>query len=214
MPESKSCEDRRRSCHHRVVGRVDRLRGRPARERVVQDVEIPLDSHRRLRRVVPAGGADRADLALPHPAPIPRTHVTWQPTRRRAAVAALPVAPRRALRQRRLLVDRPHRARAPPTVTSTAPSSGRSPSTGATSRSTPTPTTTRPPSPGSTATRHTGPSSGATTPTGGSQPSTRRRCRRDDDDGGRGVRSDLSVRRLPSTSWRTTARPAARPRAR
>ena len=28
---------------HRVVGRVDRLRGRPARERVVQDVEIPLD---------------------------------------------------------------------------------------------------------------------------------------------------------------------------
>ncbi|WP_229399595.1 FAD-binding oxidoreductase [Micromonospora okii] len=28
---------------HRVAARVDRLRGRPARERVVQDVEIPLD---------------------------------------------------------------------------------------------------------------------------------------------------------------------------
>ena len=28
---------------HRVAARIDRLRGRPARERVVQDVEIPLD---------------------------------------------------------------------------------------------------------------------------------------------------------------------------
>jgi FAD/FMN-containing dehydrogenase len=28
---------------HRVIGRIDRLRGRPSRERVVQDVEIPLD---------------------------------------------------------------------------------------------------------------------------------------------------------------------------
>ena len=72
-------------------------------------------------RLVPARGADRAGLAVPAPAarrPAPR-HFARHGER---ALAALPAAARRDLRQRRLLVDRADRRRAGPTATSTGAS--------------------------------------------------------------------------------------------
>ena len=42
---------------HHVMARLDARRGRPARERVVQDVEIPLGPHGRVPRLVPPRGA-------------------------------------------------------------------------------------------------------------------------------------------------------------
>ena len=172
---------------HRVIGRIDRLRGQPDARARRAGRRDPARPHGRVRGVVPARGADRADLALPHPASSSRraageaTRASDRPGR---STRCAPTSATSTSASGRPSPSRP----AQPTVTSTAPSSGRSPSTAATSRSTPTPTTTRPPSPGSTATRHTGPSSGDTTRTGGCPRSTRRRCRRDDDDGGRGVR--------------------------
>ena len=48
-----------------VADRLEARKGRPPRERVVQDVEVPLAAHRRVPALVPARGADRADLAVP-----------------------------------------------------------------------------------------------------------------------------------------------------
>ena len=48
-----------------VADRLEARKGRPPRERVVQDVEIPLASDRRVPPLVPARGPHRADLAVP-----------------------------------------------------------------------------------------------------------------------------------------------------
>ena len=121
---------------HRWAARWDERRGRPARERVVQDVEIPIERTADFLRVVPARGARSSRSGC----------ARWRcatPTVSRGGLAPLPDGAGRHLRQRRLLVDRPDRARRRATATSTAPSSGGCASSAATSRSTPTRTTTR-----------------------------------------------------------------------
>ena len=65
-----------------VADRLEARQGRPPRERVVQDVEVPLGGDRRLPALVPARGADRADLVVPVAAS------------QRAAVGAVPAAAR------------------------------------------------------------------------------------------------------------------------
>ena len=83
--------------------------GRPAREEVVQDVEIPVDRLAGLPRLLPPRDRHRAGVAVPAAAA--------RPGRR---VGALPARARPALRQRRLLVDGGAARRASTTATTTA----------------------------------------------------------------------------------------------
>ena len=78
----------------------------PAAERVVQDIEVPIERSRRVPRLVPGQRADRTDLAVPAAA-----------TGRRR-LAAVPDPPAPHLRQRRLLVVGAGRARPKGTPTS------------------------------------------------------------------------------------------------
>ena len=158
---------------YHVAARLDRARGKLPRERLIQDVEIPLERTGRLPRLVPARGAGAAGLGLPaagcarpgrparrRPARRPGRSTRWRPARRTSTSAS----------------GRPCRSgRAGPTATSTGTSSGSWPSTAGTSPSTPTRTTTRSSSARSTAATGTRRSSSATTPTAGCWTSTRRR---------------------------------------
>ena len=151
---------RRSDVYHRLValeGRFDdrrrrlaRWREQPPRERVVQDVEVPLERTARLPAVVSRRGGHDAGLAVS--------------AALAAELAALPAGARADLRQRRVLGHgadprgRARRRRQP------ARSSGPSPSSAATSRCTPTPSTTAGPSTCSTARRRTSPRSAGTTP--------------------------------------------------
>ena len=94
---------------HHVMARLDARRGKPARERVVQDVEIPLDRTAEFLdwflREVPIEPVWLCPIQL-------RPGLASHPRRRRDhALAALPDGAGPALRQRRLLVHRGHRAR-------------------------------------------------------------------------------------------------------
>ena len=124
-----------------VAARLDARKGLPPRERVVQDVEIPLDRTARVPALVPARGADRAGLAVPAAAARRRRDRAVLHGRRRDAVAALPACGRTRPTSTSAS-GRPSRSRAAgPTATSTGRSRRWSPSTAATSPSTPTPTT-------------------------------------------------------------------------
>ena len=137
LPDGRAGEPVRR----RRPGR--RWRGRPARERVVQDVEVPVSRTAEFLR-----------WFLEH---VPMTPVWLCPLRvrghggplgrrpgRRPAVVAVPAAGRRDLRQHRLLGDGPDRARPRGRRRQPRGRGGRRRRSAGTSRSTPTPTTTRP----------------------------------------------------------------------
>ena len=94
-----------------VAARLDARKGLPPRERVVQDVEIPLDRTADFLRWFLREVPDRAGLAVPAAAARRRCDGAVLRGRRRDAVAALPLAAGRDLRQCRLLVDRRDRGR-------------------------------------------------------------------------------------------------------
>ena len=94
-----------------VVDRLEARRGRPPRERVVQDVEIPVGDCADVPALVPARDPDRANLALPAADPRRRAGRTGP---RSTPLAAVPPARRRDLRQRGLLVQRAGRPPASP----------------------------------------------------------------------------------------------------
>ena len=132
---------------HQVAARVDRWRGRPARERVVQDVEIPLDGtadflrwFARRRAGCPRSGSARCGCAS---RPAPDRHGPGRCIRSSRARPTSTSASGGACRS----------PRAPPTATSTGRSSARCRSRAGTSRSTRTRTTTGRRSTGSTAAR-------------------------------------------------------------
>ncbi len=109
---------------HRVMGRIDRLRGQPAARARRAGRRDPARPHGRLRHVVPARGADRADLAVPHPAPSPRatgSEVSQAGTRPGRSTRCAPTSATSTSASGRPSPSRP----AQPMVTSTAPSSGR-----------------------------------------------------------------------------------------
>ena len=114
-----------------IVDRLDRRAGRPQRERVVQDVEVPVDRLREFLAWFDERGRHAAGVAVPGRLRAPRR--TWP---------SYPLDPERTLRQRRLLGHR-HVGPDAPDARSTAPSRRRSTSSGATSACTPRRSTTR-----------------------------------------------------------------------
>ncbi len=137
---------------YQVKGRLDRRRGLPERERVIQDVEIPVDA-------LPAFLTWFDDEVGMRP-------VWLCPLRSTRELAVVPARPRRDLRQRRLLGDGADRARRARRRPQPCDRGARSPSSADTSRSTPTPTTTGPPSTGSTTRTSPAPSRKQTDPDG------------------------------------------------
>ena len=147
------------SLDHRfkVAEKIDRIRRQPPRERVVQDVEIPLERTpaflRWFAEQVAMSPVWLCPLMLREPAGAGRrtARLRAPASRLGQAVAAVPALARPGLRQRRLLGHRADHRRAGPTATSTGSSRRRWPSTPGTNRCTPTPTTTGRPSPRCTA---------------------------------------------------------------
>ena len=125
---------------YRVGARIDRWRGRPPSERVVQDVEMPIEPDRRVPALVRRARADDAGVAVPAAGCATRLGVAAVPARRRPARTSTSASGARC-----------RRGRARPTATSTGPSSARSTESAGTRRCTPTPTTTGRRSTGSTA---------------------------------------------------------------
>ncbi len=80
-----------------VAARIDRWRGKPDRERVIQDIEVPVGRTRGVRALVRRARRDAAGVALP--------------AARGTGLAVVPPGGGRDLRQRRLLGDRADRAR-------------------------------------------------------------------------------------------------------
>ena len=78
-----------------IGDRLEKLHGRPPRERVIQDIEVPIERMRRVPGLVPGERADRADLAVPAAT-----------ARRRRAGRCIRSGRSADVRQRRLLVDR------------------------------------------------------------------------------------------------------------
>ena len=94
-PQRRLLEAGRPRSHLRPSGRSARLRGRPAREPVVQDIEVPID---RLADVPRSSSTARSASS--------RSGCARCSSATRSPLAALRVRPRGALRQRRILVDR------------------------------------------------------------------------------------------------------------
>ena len=95
---------------HAITGRVDRLRGQPGHEDVIQDIEVPIDRAAEFLDVLPPRDRDRPGLDVPAAAS--------RRGRRRG-----PSTPLRAgdhLRELRLLGTRRSGARASATATATA----------------------------------------------------------------------------------------------
>ena len=162
---------RRSDVYHRLVGlenrfgvmaRIDRARGKPARERVIQDIEVPVERTAGVRALVRRARRDAAGVAVP----AARDPGPGRRTRSRPGATYVNVG---------FWGTVADRARRRATATRTAPSRPRSPRSAATSRCTPTPTTTGRPSTGSTASPTSAGSSSRPTRTTGSRASTRRR---------------------------------------
>ena len=94
-----------------IADRLDRRAGRPQRERVVQDIEVPTARLAEFLDVVRRRDRHAPGVAVP--------------ARRATRVAGVPARGGRALRQRRLLGHRPRRARRPPTRRATGRSRPR-----------------------------------------------------------------------------------------
>ena len=172
--------------------------GRPPRERVIQDIEVPIERCAEFLDWFLAERADRADLAVPA-----------APARRRR-LAAVPAPAAAHVRQRRLLVDRA--GRSDRGGDQPADRTEGQPSSTATSRCTPTPTTPARSSTSSTAARHIRPRSSGTTPIHDSSTSMRRRCNDDDLDQGRRGEDGGGPEKAHGRTPRMLRRaPAARP---
>ena len=120
--------------HFGVAGRIDRLRGRPAAERVVQDVEIPLSA----RPSSSTGSCARSAIE-----PVWLCPLRCAPDASRSAGRSYPLEPGATYVNVGFWSTVADRARRRRTATSTAPSRPGDASSAATSRSTPTRSTTR-----------------------------------------------------------------------
>ena len=85
---------------YRVKRRIDDRNGKPAEERVIQDVEVPVERAGRVHRVPRRANRHRAGLDVPA-----------APARPRRQMAVVRPRPVDAVRQRRVLVDRSAAAR-------------------------------------------------------------------------------------------------------
>ena len=117
---------RRSDVYHRLIGLnhrtgfmdcIDRRKGRPQREQVVQDVEVPVERLEEFLAWFDAEVGMRPVWLCPLVSPGTSTGAQW-PT--------YPLHPGHDVRQRRLLGHRARRARTPPTPRSTARSRPRS----------------------------------------------------------------------------------------